>query len=275
MPPKTTSLPNIPDLAGETRQQIFGLAGLPSKNHTINSGPAPNIVEVKFTRYPSFRRKGRGHPWRLVWTYNCKPWTVSPLLSTSVESRATYIRDNPDTLQLNRGTPVVRYNATRDTVYIDAESFFNLWHYVTVHRAQSRGNIPIGNLRGFPAIQVLGSFRSGLAEINIVGLANLRIPAEQVLTDLTQIRRLGERGRHPGGRDPATLQLGQRPFPRRLVTALTHVLDDFENSRSFNGPQWRNEAQWNLIDAARDAVENDVDAFWAEAQGVLGIPVTL
>ena len=143
MPPKTTSLPNFPDLAGETRQQIFGLAGLPSNTHTINSGPAPNIVEVKFTRYPSFRRKVRGHPWRLVWTYTCKPWTVSPLLSTSVESRATYIRDNPDTLQLNRGTPVVHYNATRDTVYIDAESFFNLWHYVTVHRAQSRGNIPI------------------------------------------------------------------------------------------------------------------------------------
>jgi hypothetical protein len=200
---------------------------------------------------------------------------MSPLPSTSVESRATYIRDNPDILQLNRGTPVVRYNATRDTVYIDAESFFNLWHYVTVHRAKSRGNIPIGNLRGFLAIQVLGSFRSGVAGINIVGLADLRVPAEQVLTNLAQVRRLGERDRHPGGRDPATLPLNQRPFPRRLVTALTQIIDDCENSTSFNEPQWRNEAQWNVIDAARDAVENDVDAFWAEVQGALGIPVTL
>ena len=109
MPPKPTSLPNFPDLAAETRQQVFGLASLPLNTHNIDSGPAPNIVEVKFTRYPSIRRKGRGHPWCLVWTYKLTPWTVSPLLSTSVESRATYIRDNPDILQLNRGTPVVRF----------------------------------------------------------------------------------------------------------------------------------------------------------------------
>lgn len=110
-------------------------------------------------------------------------------------------------------------------------------------------------------IQVLGSFRSGVAGIKVVGLADLRAPAEQVLINLTQIRRLSERGRHPGGRDPATMPLNQRPFPRRLVTALNQILDDFDNSRSFNGPQWRNEAQWNLIDAARDTVENNVDAF--------------
>ena len=77
-----------------------------------------------------------------------------------------------------------------------------------------------------------------------------------------------------GVHDPATLQLNQRPFRRRLTAALTLFLDNFENTRIFNGPWSRKEAQWDLIDATREAVENDVDEFLAAIPGVLGIPGT-
>jgi 2EXR family len=265
------SFPIFGKLPQEVRNMVFRAAA---------DNEDSNIVEVEFIRTPTIRRKGHPRnsrrPRSIVWIYSCTPYHVSPLLSTSKESRAEYLLRHPHTLQLNRGTPVVHFNAARDTIYFDAESLFNFWHYITRHRARPT-KILTRNLKGFQAVQVLGSYFPGTSTVHNNGLADVRVPVERALTNLQRIRCLGARGVHPGGWDPATIMPpNQRPLPRRLRRALIQLLDDFENGMQFPGhPQRaRTVAQRDRIEDARDDVDVDVDDFFAPALGVVGIPVS-
>lgn len=258
-----TAFPLFPKFAKELQSMIFKAAAEMEDR---------NIVEVKFTRTPIIRRKGPKHPWRPLWTYGCKPHNVSPLLSTTKESRKQYLKSKPDILQLNRGLPVVHFNAARDTIYFDVESAFNLWHYITRYRAPP-AKIPTSNLQGFEAILVLGSYHPGILTVHNNGLADVRAPAERALANLERIRALGARGYHPGGWDPAAQPFWWRPLHRRLRRLLVQVIDEFEEARTFPGHGQTTLAQRDRIGDARDGVDGDVDHFFGQAPGMVGIPV--
>jgi hypothetical protein len=136
-------------------------------------------------------------------------------VSVDKATRERCLHSKPDVLQLNRG-PLLDYDAQRDTIYFDSESFLNLWHYVERHRWQfnrrNSGGVARGNLKGFQLIQTLGWFENNPANLNSAGFAHLRYPLERALTGLTNIRLLGHRGIHPAGRGPTP----GRPLAQRL-----------------------------------------------------------
>jgi hypothetical protein len=250
------SFPVFSKLPQEVRNMVF---------RAVADNEDFNIVEVEFTRTPIIRRKGHPRnsrrPWSIVWTYSCTPYHVSPLLSTSKGSRAEYLLRYPNTLQPNLSTLVVHFNAARDTIYFNAESYFNFWHYITRHRTRPTKTLT-RNLKGFQAVQILGSYFPGTPTVHNNGLSDVRMPVERALTNLQRIRCLGARGVHPGGWDPATIiPPNQRPLPRRLGRALIQLLDDFESGMQFPGhlQRARTVTQRDRIGDARDDVDVDVD----------------
>jgi 2EXR family len=226
-----------------------------------------DIVEVVFYARPEMRRRRppAAGAWQVVWAYKCRYRKRPDLLDVSVESRVEYIKRNQDFLQLNRQEPVY-FKAAWDTVYFDAESFYTLWHYVKIHRAQMR-TILFHNFRGFNLIQTLGSpFGLALpaAAQNIMGLFDLRVPAQRTLTGLTNIRLLGMRGIPPCGLQPVVA-----PTIQRLRICFIGKLQNYLTSRQFT------QAQQNRINAAMVRVMADTTAFVAvNNAGPLGLPVT-
>ncbi|PMD31216.1 hypothetical protein L207DRAFT_591684 [Hyaloscypha variabilis F] len=217
---------------------------------------AEDIIEVCFTRIPTLRRRPSENPEYIIWKYVCQAWNPSPLLELDRASRAQYLENKPDVLQVNRG-PLLHYNAAQDTVYFDSASFLNLWHYVYIHRWQfgktrRTTGVPRGNLRGFYRIQTLGWFEDDNTNLDIQGFAHLRDPQERVLTGLTNIRLLGTRGYHPGGRPPAP----GWPLERRLKRTIRDKVRALRNLAN-----WRQD-QLDLIQEERGFVDADVDEFW-------------
>jgi hypothetical protein len=93
----------------------------------------PQIIDVRFDREPQLRRRAEFGNEYIIWSYRMQARNPSALLSVDRNTRERFLRNNPDVLQLNRG-PKIHFNAERDTIYFDSESFLNLWHYVKRHR---------------------------------------------------------------------------------------------------------------------------------------------
>ncbi|KAN0107842.1 hypothetical protein V8E51_007584 [Hyaloscypha variabilis] len=202
-----------------------GFDGLPAETMSqimknAIEAEAGNIIEISIDRKAELRKTGSNMPWRttrrwyLHWTYTLPEVNPSPLAQ------------RPHTLQLNRQPPI-RFNADVDTIFIDCESLFNLFHYVLVWRTIRKA--PLANLIGFNLIQKLGHFYAAVFDDpDEDGLAVLTDPAENVLTGITRIRLLGERGRHPGprpgGYNPDLLPVVQRPLNLRLERSITNKM---------------------------------------------------
>jgi len=221
-----------------------------------HAADAEDIIEVCFERQPNLRRRPMENGEYIIWKYVCLEWSPSPLLNVDRASRDLYMQRKPDVLQLNRG-PRIHFNAANDTIYFDSASFLNLWHYVHIHRWQfgrfrRHPAVPRGNLKGFNCVQTLGWFEDDITNLDIQGFAHLRDPEERVLTGLTNIRLLGPRGYHPGGRAPA---LGW-PLERRLKRT---IRDKIRGLRNLGG--WT-QAQLAILQTERGYVGNDVDTFW-------------
>lgn len=88
------------------------------------------------------------------------------MLGASRESRGEYQRMNPQFLRIENG-PVIRFNATRDMIFMDATSLFSLHMYTIIPDHL----LPIptwpANLQGFNTIQNL---QTSLRNNNISGL---------------------------------------------------------------------------------------------------------
>jgi 2EXR family protein len=192
---------------------------------------APRIIEVAFAATPTYRRpRGRGRqrrPAGVLWQYRCFERHVSPILQVSQGSRAEFIRICPDRIRLNNG-PWIYFRASRDTIYFDYESFWNLYTYEAQHRPGLARPVPQWNLQGFPLVQTLGFYLPLGRDPNTVGLSIARDPTESALTGLTNIRMLGPRGYWPNwpapslaGPDHIQLKQTVRNKLRAILTNLT------------------------------------------------------
>jgi hypothetical protein len=119
-------------------------------------------------RFHSGRRTVRAH---IQWAFRLRQGTP-PLpnnLNFNRDSCAEVIFQNPNVLELNRvyGTPAIRFNASRDTIYLDFLSLLCLGHYVNLH-------VPVHGLRlnGFNQIITLSTPLTQLNHPGIVGLRN-------------------------------------------------------------------------------------------------------
>ncbi|KAN0090468.1 hypothetical protein V8E51_019047 [Hyaloscypha variabilis] len=235
------------NLPPELRNKVWSEAA--DDEDAANGG----VVEVKMRRSPALTRAGPftgTRLWRLTYTFGLAARNPSPLLTTSAESRAEYLLRHQETLQLNNG-PLVHFNAAEDTIHFDAESLFNLWYYVTKHRAPP-ASVPLRNLRGVDTIQTLGFHDTNVANHNIRGLAELLVPAHRALCNITKIRLLGERGHWPGGVDPATIvPVASQGLNPRLKRALRTIRNNYSNNRRIVGHprSARNAAQQDLFNA--------------------------
>ncbi|KAF8857522.1 hypothetical protein BDZ45DRAFT_744335 [Acephala macrosclerotiorum] len=188
--------PQFPQLPNELQAAIWAQADTDS------------VIKVGFKRTPTYKRDEGSRPAHVGWAYKCGPRQPHPQLRVSAGSRAAYTVRHPQTLRLNRG-PSVYFSSLRDAVYFDGLSFFNLWHYVARHRPILRQPSPLCSLQGFVNIRRLGHHHPNNLTSNKAGLARLRIPAENVLTGLTRIHRLGAREIFP----PGTNSPGQANWP--------------------------------------------------------------
>lgn len=84
--------------------------------------------------------------------------------------RAEYFQQRPHTLQLNRQQPIY-FNGDQDTIFIDCESMFNLYHYVFVWRNDRQ--VPQRSLVGFNLVKTLGHFNNVLPPAEIIDPATL------------------------------------------------------------------------------------------------------
>ncbi|KAE9365887.1 hypothetical protein N431DRAFT_86214 [Stipitochalara longipes BDJ] len=254
-----TALTLFNDLPAEVRDRTWRAAA--DNEDAVNK----DIVEVKMRRLPLLTRAGpftTTRPWRLIYTYGLAARNPSPLLSTSRESRAEYLLRHQDTIQLNNG-PMVHFDSERDTIHFDSESLFNLWHYVTKHRAPP-SNVPLGNLRGLTAIQTLGFHHKNPMNHNIRGLANLLVPAERALCNITKIRCLGDRGHWPGGVDPLFIvPVARNKLISRLKNAQRTIVEDYERNRRVVGHpnSAKNVAQQDLFNAESININAQVTSF--------------
>lgn len=231
------AFPQFPRLPNEMQAAIWAQA---------DTDP---VIEVRFERTPTYKKAEGGRPARVLWVYKCGPRQPHPQLGASPGSRAAYIIRHPQTLRLNRG-PSVYFSSTRDTVYFDGLSFFNLWHYVARHRPSLRQPSPLGGLQGFVNIRRLGHHHPNNLTSNTAGLARLRMPAENVLTGLTRVGRLGARGIFP----PGTNGPGQanRPMITRIRVRGLNQLGKFRVSTDRWGRDRFNHLQKAVIDRERN-----------------------
>ncbi|KAE9377450.1 hypothetical protein N431DRAFT_451646 [Stipitochalara longipes BDJ] len=240
---------------------------------------AGNIIEVCIDRKPTLRRVGPGRSWSMNWAYRCHERNPSVIAHVNQEARGEYFRLRPNTLQLNRQPPI-HFNAAQDTIFIDCESMFNLFDYVLWWRNVRA--VPLANLSGFNTIRTLGHYNNALPpaeRIDNNGLMILMLPAENVFTGLANIRLLGPRGAHPGPRpggiDPATLPVIQRPLNLRLMTAVTNKITASNGGRSARRPL--TVGQQNVFNNTLSFVTHEVFAFFAPNASNIPfvIPVTV
>lgn len=153
------------------------------------------------------------------------------MLGASRESRGEYQRMNPQFLRIENG-PVIRFNATRDMIFMDATSLFSLHMYTIIPDHL----LPIptwpANLQGFNTIQNL---QTSLHNNNISGL----IPGHGFFVNGAVLA---------GAIAPVTIW---RPPPNRIVLDITN------NYRPLGVWHWLNderEAMLNTHHAASQVV---------------------
>lgn len=217
----------------------FALAPVEIQNLIIDhaaDAADENIVEVIFTRQVTCRRErsknGRFKPWKTVWSFRCYYRNPPALLHTSKQTRAQYILRHPQTIHLNRGPPVY-FNASKDTIHFDSDSFFNLWYYVTVHTAPPSPrnlralltHLELPNLKGLEDIKTLGSYwRPKIRHrVHSQPLWALRFPYRRALNGLTSVRLLRPRGIHPCGGSAAywIVHFGRRDLRQRIQASVS------------------------------------------------------
>ncbi|PVH86100.1 hypothetical protein DL98DRAFT_527110 [Cadophora sp. DSE1049] len=148
-------------LPPEIRLRIWALSLPPPRNTS-------NIIHIHFTQTAylplpkklknkhKHQSKQKLHTPKLSYAFKlfsptCPHGPPPPDLR-SRESYTSYLLQNPHELRLNRGQRI-RFNAVRDTIFMDLNSLYALGQYLT-YRDQSTIH---RNLRGFNDIQTLGT----------------------------------------------------------------------------------------------------------------------
>ncbi|KAG4421249.1 hypothetical protein IFR04_005660 [Cadophora malorum] len=171
------TFPNFKRLPAEICAMIWReVAGMtdPRRIVVVIRATNPAYVPHAARRAGSQASRALGGPHAHVrWTWTCYategrygPPGFVGMLGASRESRGEYQRMNPQFLRIENG-PVIRFNATRDMIFMDATSLFSLHMYTIIPDHL----LPIptwpANLQGFNTIQNL---QTSLRNNNISGL---------------------------------------------------------------------------------------------------------
>jgi hypothetical protein len=110
-------------LPAELRLQIWDAA---------SGGHEPRTIEVRFESTPYYQkatsRKNTLRPCTkgsVQYRYVCHSADNLGVLGANAESRAVALHHNPNALRLNE-EQIIRFNAARDTIHFDLESYYNL-----------------------------------------------------------------------------------------------------------------------------------------------------
>lgn len=170
--------------------------------------------------------------YEVLYTHRLSPRKLSPFLSLTHQTRTEYIRLHPHTLRMIPSGPKIYFNPTRQTIYLDMESTFNLYRYINTftplpgEQMYTPQNTLNHSLRCFEHIRRLGWFvdpilvltvntananipppppppaanvananaPSASARVNTWAMRDFRHPLNGLMTCLTGVKRLGQRG---------------------------------------------------------------------------------
>ncbi len=147
----SASFPKFKDVPTELRQTIWEIAAPLNPNTT-------NVIVVHFTQTAYHQLSTKGNTRTPQLDYMFKLYSPSgqygppaPITDTK-EAYDEYVRRNPNELRLNDGQRI-RFNASRDTIFMSRESLYALGQYLQRRDASAiqRG------LTGFGEIQTLGT----------------------------------------------------------------------------------------------------------------------
>jgi hypothetical protein len=151
------------DLPPEVLSRILALAD--DVDEEIPPGPsAGRTIVIVFTQKPIYRPSRPGDTYagrpakRAHVHYNYSLVSAAghhgpaPPDTTNRTTYNEYLRRNPNVLQLNSGQ-IIRFNATRDTIFMDMLSLFCLGSYLETHSLKSRQRF----LKGFGSIRNLAT----------------------------------------------------------------------------------------------------------------------
>lgn len=258
--------PRFEQLPINIRRMIWGHVNM------IVQGGEPDIIEVAFTREPTYHKPDylKRRPARVVWKYKCfqlnPSWLGEGILG--LDAQAAYLVRHPNILRLNQQRPI-RFNRLRDTIYFDASSFAALWFYAQHHRWEFFGDLD-HLLRGFNLIQILGSYHADDSTANRQGLENL-MNDYGIFPSLKRVRLLGLRNYLPARIEGQPVRPGG--------TILDDLKDENEGQlaklRDFrlqNGRFRYKAMQRACIQRHFDTVDDSLDIFDAEMDDDMDIP---